>query len=376
MPLALARVADRVARACRLRATAEIDAGTVAERRADRRARKAERHAVKERVAAARRASETAPARAFEHYLTVRAWARRIADDDATAELSVTPGEQQFVEALRPLWDATPAVIAQLRHFCEPFGGIRPADYELSSSALGKRLRRDLKRLLMGEHGQALFVPESPLLGGFGYKTEGGRYNADTLKFFHVLVALHDGAVLGGLRTGGRRLVWEPAGGWGGFAYQLKTVCPDVTCLLTGLPDAFLISAVYLQTVWPNARCRFYDPLRPDDVWKNWEEADFIFAPMAALSDLRPPRLDLAVDILALQHMSPERADAHVQWAFDRGCRYFYSLHPGSCSTSARPAAWQIIERLYWLHPVAPRVEVAKTDVDYSHVVGWRRLRV
>jgi hypothetical protein len=378
MPLALARVADRMARACRLRATAEIDAGAAAERRVDRLARKAERQAAKERVAALRRASETAPARAFEHYVAVRAWARRIADDDATVDLSLTPAEQQLVTGLRPLWNATPAVIAKLRHACEPISGVCPADYEPSSSALGKRLRRDLKRLLMGEHGQALFVPEPPVLGAFGHKTQGGRYNADTLKFFHVLVALHDGAVLGSLRHGGRRLVWEPSGGWGGFAYQLKTVCPDVTYLITGLPDTLLVSAVYLQTVLPNACCRFYDPSRPDDddVWRNWEQADFIFAPEAALSDLRPPQLDLAVDILALQHMSPARAAAHVQWAFDRGCRYFYSLHPGSCSTNARPGSWQAIERLYWLHPVAPRVEVAKTDVDYSHVIGWRRLRV
>jgi len=372
MALPLGRIADRLARACRVRSTRTADARAAAHRRAERVARKAERRAAKQWAEAARAASATAAGRAYAHYLEVRSWARRVSEGTA---VSLTPAEEQLLSTLRPLWDATPDVVAKLRHWCEPISGIHPVEYELSSSALGKRLRRDLKRLFM-EGGRELFVPEPPVLGGFGYKAQGGRYNADTLKYFHVLVALHDGAVLGGLRTGGRRLVWEPGGGWGGFAYQLKRVCPDVTYLITGLPDVFLISAVYLQTVWPEARCRFYDPSSPGDVWRKWDEADFIFAPESVLPDLRPPQLDLAVDVLALRQMTPTRVEAHVRWAFDRGCRYFYSLHPGSCPPKALPPVWKAIDHLYWLHPVAPRVEVAKTDVDYSHVVGWKRLRL
>lgn len=109
---------------------------------------------------------------------------------------------------------------------------------------------------------------------------------------------------------------------------------------------------------------------------QQWEETDFIFAPESALPDLCPPRLDLAVDVMALRYMSAERVRSHVQWASDRGCHYLYSLHPGGFSYEDLPAAWTAIGHLYWLHPVAPRLELSKVADVYSHLVGWKRLCV
>jgi hypothetical protein len=359
---------------------------TQEQRRRERVAAKAEQLAVKRRAKtqrlerrtesalraeASRLALEEAAARAYRHYLQVREWAREARRDP----VSLTAAEERVVHALAPLWDATPEAIANLRRWSEPVSGIRAADYTVSSSELAKRIRRDLKRLSV-EVGRDLFVPEPPLLGGFGFETGGQQYNDDTVKFFNVLVALQDGAVLNGIRqTADRSLVWEMGGGWGGFAYQFKTICPNTTYLITGAPELLLLSAVYLMTAFPRAQCRFHGASAAADVWHRWEEADFVFASEAALPHLRPPRVDLALDVMALRHMTGGRTDAHVQWAFERSCPYFYSLHPGGYSTPL-PAVWSAINRRYWVQPVAPRLELTKVAaVDYSHAIGWKRLR-
>ena len=60
-----------------------------------------------------------------------------------------------------------------------------------------------------------LFVPESPLLGGFGFDVDGSLVNVDTLKFYEVLLALDKGAVLDELgRPGQRPIVCEIGAGW------------------------------------------------------------------------------------------------------------------------------------------------------------------
>jgi hypothetical protein len=301
-----------------------------------------------------------APA-AYEHYLRVREWARPIAQTPAAG-------------ALAPLWDATPETIAGLRRWAAQVGGAAAAEYEDSDSVAAKEIRRDLKRLFM-QVGRELFVPEPSILGGFGARTEAGPCNTDTVRFFHALVALQDGAVLAPFRGGERRLVWEIGGGWGGFAYQFKTVCPNVTYLMTGSADTFLLSAVYLMTAFPDARCRFYGESSAGALWDGWEGIDFVFAPESALDTLRPPRLDLTLDVLALADMTPPRVEGHLRHAFANGCRYVYSLHRGDWAVDGIPAVWRSMEQRYWVHPVPPRVLAQKAGAEYSHAIGWRRMQ-
>ena len=294
---------------------------------------------------------------------------------DSDGKPAWTDAEQAVARALAPLWDASPDTFAGLRRWAEPFGGGSAPDYDDPASGAGKAIRRDLKRLFV-QVGRDLFVEESSILGGFGCRTSAGRCNADTLKFFSVLVALQDGAVLPSLRQEHRRIVWEIGGGWGGFAYQFKTVCPNVTYLITGNPDTFLVSAVYLMTAFPGARCRFFGESSTDALWNDWENVDFVFAPEEALDELRPPRLDLTLDVLALRQATPERVDRHVRYAFEAGCRYLYSLHHGDWADGELPALWRAVERRYWLHPVPSRVELRKAGAEYSHLIGWRRRQV
>ncbi|MBI3049017.1 MAG: putative sugar O-methyltransferase [Acidobacteria bacterium] len=344
---------------------AAVEPGPSPERLAARAVRVARREAE-------RFALETVAATAYEHYGAVRDWARRMSETSGEIA-SLTEPERRTIAALSHLWDAAPETIATLRHWCEPISGVRAVDYDDPAGDLIARLRRDLA-VLRKQLGQDLLVPEPQALGGFGYLRAGERYNADTLKHFHLLAALQDAAVLPEFRrTTGRRIVWEIGGGWGGFAYQFKTLCPDVTYLITGVPDLFLLSAVYLMTVYPGVRWRLFDPEAPDEVWREWERVDFVFAPESALPVLRPPRVDLTVDVLTLRHMSDERVSAHVHRAFEFGSRYFYSVLPGGDARDDTRRVWRAIEQRYWPHPMPARGEPGRAP-DWAHLVGWRRL--
>jgi len=344
------------------------------------------RHEAEEaRLEAERRATEQVAARAYGAYQDVREHARRMRGAGGGAAASLTPAEQEMVAALAPLWDASPDTVAHLRRWCEPIAGIAAPDYEPPSPDLTLRLKRGY-RVLRRQVGDDLFVEESPALGGFGYRRNGQLFNEDTLKFFDALVALQDSAVLGAFRGASpRRLVWEIGGGWGGFAYQFKTLCPNVTYLISSIPDLFLVSAVYLMTLFPDARVRFYGDPMSADPWNGWESVDFVFVPESELATLRPPQVDLVLDVMSLRTRSADRVRAHVQRAFDLGARYFYSLLPAGGPAEEVSAVWGSIERLYWPNPVPARAEhlppivdgepAGAADVEYAHMVGWRRLR-
>ena len=337
------------------------------------------------RRAAEHREREAVAARAYEQYQRVREWARRTPDVDAEARASLTDAEQRMVAGLAHLWDASPDVIANLRRHCEPITGVRVADYEGGPDDLALQLKYKVG-FLRRHIGAEFFVQESPLLGGFGAEWHRQRYNEDTVRFFKGIAALHDGGVLEECRHDNpRRFVWDIGGGWGGFARQFKTICPNVTYLITGIPELLLVSATYLMTVFPNARCRFYEPSAAEGLWQGWEQVDFIFAPESAVARMQPP-IDAVLDVMALRHMTDSRLSVHVQRAFDLGARYVFSQLPGPCFPLDVPRVWRAIGRLYWPHLIPPRIEASAFVTedeqavplidDYAHLVGWRRIRV
>jgi hypothetical protein len=108
---------------------------------------------------------------------------------------------------------------------------------------------------------------------------------------------------------------------------------------------------------------------------------DFVFAVEGTTGHMRPPRLDLTVDMNELRHMPAARAAAHVEQAFEWGSPYFYSVLP--FPVAEEPCTpWSAIERWYWPHPI-PRFAERSTayartipaEEDFAHLMGWRRLR-
>jgi putative sugar O-methyltransferase len=335
-------------------------------------------------VASATATGQASTSGPFEHYLRVRSCVRGLRPPEPSSG-SLTPSERRMLSTLDGLWDATPESVAALRRYGEAITGVRASDYDGSDTAIRERLARDL-RLLLAKGYPALRIDEPAVLGAFGINGSGHLYNEDTLRFFRVLTLLQDAALLKEFRgSSSRRTVWEIGGGWGGFAYQFKTLCPDVTYLITGQPELLLLSGVYLSTVLPGASFRFYESANPDAFWRNWDSVDFAFLPESAIAGMRPPAVDLTVDLMALERMTPSRVGLHVQRAHELGSRYFFSVcplaePPPDIASPVRPA----VERWYWPHPVSAPLFVSwrlrlrretSEPVERTFLLGWRRLR-
>jgi len=373
------------------RTAAAVEAAVQASARANRELRQAKERDQEQRAARKQAAADeaalvaTSATQAFAHYLHVRDQVHRL-HAAMPADNGVTPAEQRVLAALEPLWDAPPEAVAALRRHASAVSGIRPGDYADSADRTVKyRFERDVRRLLF-RGDTALWVDEPVVLGAFGFTSNGRRYNEDTLRSFRVISLLEDAALLAEFRGGSpRRTVWEIGGGWGGFAHHFKALCPDVTYLITGRPQLFLLSAVYLMTLFPTARVRFYDPGDPAAFWRDWHGVDFAFAPECVVAAMRPPSLALTIDLMTLERMTAPRVSLHVQRAFDLGSRYFASVCATASSDSEVAAAVEPeLERFYWRHPVsapeslARRLSLSAADgpVDRTYFLGWKRLRL
>jgi hypothetical protein len=282
------------------------------------------------------------------------------------------------------MFDASPLIIDKLRHHTYHVTGLRVYDYRTHRDKAREQFAAKLQAL-MAQGPADLLVPEWREMGGFGFEIDGRLFNIDTLKFFEVLLALEKGAVLDEFRNArDRRLVWEIGAGWGGFPYQFKTLCPNVTYMITDLPELYVFSATYLMTAFPNARVGFWGEEPAERLFGNWREYDFIFTPNTALADLKPERLDLAINMVSFQEMTDEQVAAYVERAHALECPFMYSLNrdKGSYNRELESVS-AILSRFYWPREVAV-LPVAYTKMlgdtpsknDYAHLLGWRRVKV
>ena len=291
---------------------------------------------------------------------------------------------QEELAAFEYMLDASPLVIEKLRQHTHWITGLRAYDYRSQKTRAKAKFEEKLKALI-DVGAPDLLVPEWPELGGFGFIVDGRLFNIDTLKFFEVLIALDKGAVLQEFRGNtDRRLVWEIGAGWGGFPYQFKTLCPNVTYVITDFPELFLYSATYLMTAFPNARVAFWGEAPTADLLARWQEYDFIFMPNTALDELTPPRVDLTVNMVSFQEMTQEQVTTYVQHAHQVNSRFLYSLNKERSTYNRElESVSAIIERFYWprtievLHvPYQKMLDAKPSAVDYKHVIGWRRVKV
>ncbi len=223
--------------------------------------------------------------------------------------------------------DATPIILAKLRHHAFHITGLRPYDYRIADDEKAG-LFADRLRTLVEMGGRELVVPEHPALGGFGYRIDGELYNLDGLKYLEVLVGMKRAGVLDAFRhVKGRRVAWEIGGGWGGFAYQFTRLFPDTTYVITDLPELFLFSATYLKTVVPGARTLIVGPSTPDDELRHWRDYDFVFVPNTRAASLPGFEPHLLVNIASFQEMTGAQVAAYVDLAARGRCPWVYSLN-------------------------------------------------
>jgi len=231
---------------------------------------------------------------------------------------------REELETIDYMIEASPLILNKLRHHAFHITGIRPYDYRSKGDNRREYFEARLSALReLG--GDSLLVPESPALGGFGFNIGGRLFNVDTLKFYEVLIGMQRGGVLTALRGSERPLVCEIGGGWGGFAYQFKTLFPASTYIIVDFPEMFLFSATYLGALFPNARMLFVE--RADSALAEvWRDVDFIFVPATSARLVAQLPVDLAVNMVSFQEMTGAQVRGYAAILAEAGCPLLYIL--------------------------------------------------
>lgn len=263
---------------------------------------------------------------AYGHYLAARE--EVLALLDAPASASVRPSEYWELElsGFEYLLDASPLVVERLREHCHHLTGLRAYDYRPHHEHKAGPFLEKLESLRAVDRWN-VFVPEPSLLGGFGFHTPHGRANLDTLKFFEALIALGKASLLEPLleSRGEKKTVLEIGSGWGGFAYQLKSICPKITYILVDLPQTLLLAATYLRTAFPDAPVAFWRGDAPPA--GSPPSQGFLLVPHHAFGRIRPGGIDLAVNLCSFQEMTTGQVGEYAAGLRALGVPALYSLN-------------------------------------------------
>ncbi len=262
----------------------------------------------------------------FQAYLEVRAAVERSKGAHRTGEVAEPSAYwAEELEQIDYLADASPLIVRKLRHHAFHITGIRPYDYRDKGDDRRTYFAARLQALrTLG--GDGLLVPEADALGGFGYVVDGRLLNVDTLKFYEVLIGMERSGVLPALRTIDRPVVCEIGAGWGGFAYQFKTLFPRATYIVVDFAEVFLFSATYLGTLFPDAAMAFVGT-RETPTLADARGAELVFVPHTRAHEVSGRHLDLTVNMVSFQEMTGAQVREYAALAAAAGCPLLYSLN-------------------------------------------------
>lgn len=301
---------------------------------------------------------------AYRNYLKIRDRVLFMLEEGASESSLPSDYWEEELAGFNYMLDASPLIIEKLRHHCYHLTGLRDYDYRGHHAHLQGALEGKLRRLRQADRDN-LLVPESPELGGFGYPIGGALFNLDTLKFYESLLALDKSELLAQYRTESlqKKVIMEIGAGWGGFAYQFKTLCPGVTYIIIDLPQTLLFSAVYLMTLFPSASMFIYGDQAEDCLSETCHSYDFVFLPHYYIDRLQLSRLDLAMNMVSFQEMTTEQVRQYVRRTYELGCSNFYSLNRDRSPHNRQlTAVSSVLSEYYSISPVEV-LDVPYTDV-------------
>lgn len=264
---------------------------------------------------------------AYRNYVTARDAAEKMLDRPVESLPAIAMPSDYWAEELAGfeyVFDASPLLVDKLRHHTYHITGVYTYTYRTGANPDGHINK--LRMLQELPQSPGLFVPESPVMGGFGHVIDGDVVNADTLKFYESMIALDKSGLLSRFRDeGDRKVVLEIGSGWGGLAYVYKTVMPNTTCVLVDFPQLFIFSASYLMTLFPEARVLFVTEV--EDLPADVREYDFVFVPNFLFDRIHIDNLELTLNTVSFQEMTDEQVRWYVGKVASMSCRHLYSLN-------------------------------------------------
>jgi hypothetical protein len=296
--------------------------------------------------------------RAWDAYQRVRAAIAHVKAGLADGVASPSEYWAEELGLIDYMADATPLIVRKLRHHAFWITGLRAYDYRVQDDQ-----RRDLfkERLhaLEALGGRDLVVPEAEALGGFGYRIDGGLYNLDTIKFLEVLVGMRLAGVYEALHAAERPVIVEVGGGWGGLAYQIKTLMPAALYVIIDLPELFVFSSVYLAALLPAARQVFWGvDANGVDAWR---DADIVFVPNTLADAVVGFGPQAMLNVASFQEMTEAQVEGYVSIAERSRCPHLYSLNRDRSRYNRQLGSVRdVLGRRYRLD------DVAVLDTDYT----------
>ncbi len=247
--------------------------------------------------------------------------------EHAKPEYAASDYWQQELAGFAYMLDASPLIVDTIRHHSYHLTGLYEYFYRKHHVFKAKPYKEKLD-LLKALDRSNLRVSEARELGGFGYEFDGELYNMDTLKFYEVLIGMDQTTCLEKFKKGGdtKGVVLEIGSGWGGFAYQFKTLFPNTSYVLVDFPQVLLFASVYLQTLFPKAKVYLGDG-SPESYAVNFADYDFVFIPHYAWKSVKPQRVDLAVNMASFQEMTDAQVRSYSHTLADWKTPFLYSLN-------------------------------------------------
>jgi len=249
--------------------------------------------------------------------------------------------------------DASPLVVESLRQHTYNITGLSDYHYRAHHAfKMGPYVEK--LKALRAIDTRGLSVSESPKMGGFGHKIDGKMFNLDTLKFYEYLIGLDRADFIEPIVQSEGPVVMEIGSGWGGFAYQFKTLFPHAAYVLVDLPQILLYSATYLKVLFPDARVYMGDG--SPESYKNidFSKYDFVFIPHYAWGVLQPQRVDLALNMISFQEMTDAQMIGYIDqlaaWKVSRVYSLNRDISPNNPELSG---VTSILSRKYKVEDVA-----------------------
>ena len=306
---------------------------------------------------------------AWVNYLWMRDQVVEMLDLDPVAERGASAYWREELAGFDYMLDASPLIVQRLREHCYHLTGVRSYDYRGHHRHQARPYVEKLSSLRSVDRS-GLLVPEPVFLGGFGHEIDGALINIDTLKFYECLIALDRIGALPALRSGGGRgrVVIEIGAGWGGLAYQLKTLCPKLTYIIVDLPRCFLFSGTYLKTAFPQVP--FHIATKGvDDGTLEAGRNGFVLVPHFLFSEIQNCRLDLAINTVSFQEMTTEQVRQYVGGLKRVGCPMFYSLNRDRSKHNQQlTSVTSVLSEFYMVEEIPVLVAAYPT-------LGWARPR-